>query len=207
MFKSILFAVALLGATTANAAVKMIGEHTLQITGNTTQTQAQQVMFSLQKHDVKRVVMWGNGGDYFAGNMIGTMLKEEGVVVQIPTNRRCISACAFAALAGNKVLLGGELWFHRPYRPMYLPDESLTEIEGSAQSAGMHQAYYAYIMDFPIRFVHEMINTTSTCKYIVIWKTSAINKLLSYSFDERSWSVSRRNVDECNANPIRKFIK
>jgi len=184
----------------ADAGTVMVDEHTLAITGTTNQFMATKVSIFMEQNDVKRVVMWGEGGDFFAGLSIGYYLKKKGVTIQIPTGRRCVSSCAFAALSAEKLMLGGELWLHRPYRPTYSPETSLADIETDAQGAGMHQAHYFYHMDLPIRFLQEVIAETNQCSYYVIDSSLAINKFMSGGYDSDGWSngFARRLKDDCD---------
>ena len=102
--------------TPATALVKYEDRtHTLSVGGNTTKPQVMAALFVIRAHDVSTVILWGNGGDFYAGLTLGHALKKEGVNVVIPTGKNCISACAIAALAGEKVMIDGALLFHRPY--------------------------------------------------------------------------------------------
>ena len=198
MFKSIVTAIALfVSATSANAAVKMLDEHTMQVSGNTTQRMAQEVIKNLALHDVKRIVMWGNGGDAFAGFAIGAAIHKEGTTVQVPSGTLCISACAFAALAAEKIMLGGELWFHHAYRPQVPTTKSLMDLERDGQKIGAITLYYGHKIQVPAQFIYEVIATTSHCKFMVIDSTKSIRTIINTKdFDERSFVFSRRYNDE-----------
>jgi hypothetical protein len=206
MFKSIVTAIALfVSATSASAAVKMLDEHTLQVSGNTTQRMAQEVVKQLALHDVKRIVMWGNGGDAFAGLAIGAAIHNEGVTLQIPSGTRCISACAFAALAADKIMLGGELWFHHAYRPMVPTSKSLEDLEREGQKIGAITLFYGHRIEVPAQFIYEVIATTSSCKFLVVDKSSSIRTIINTKdFENKTFRYSRRYNDEFCGQDLRR---
>ena len=206
MFKSIVTAIALfVSATTANAAVKMLDENTMQVSGNTTPRMAQEVTRLLALHDVKRIVMWGNGGDAFAGLAIGAAIHAEGTTVQIPSGTTCVSACAFAALAADKVLLGGELWFHHAFRPMVPTGKSLEDLERDGQRMGAITLFYGHHVEVPAQFIYEVISTTSSCKFLVISKPSSIRAIINTKdFENKSFRYSRRYNDEACGRDIQR---
>lgn len=182
----------------AMAAVKLEGK-TLTISGNTTRVQAVLVEQALKRNDVERIVMWGNGGDFFSGLAIGIMIKESGATVQIPTGARCVSACAFAAIAAEKIMVGGELWFHKAYRPSYNTLESLEDIDQDGQRIGITLSYYAYKLDLPLRFMFEVVGTTTSCKFLVIDSTLSARALQAASFDTNNFRYKRSYADTCHA--------
>lgn len=182
----------------AMAAVKLEGT-TLTISGNTTRVQAAQVQQVLKRNDVERIVMWGNGGDFFSGLAIGLMIKESEATVQIPSGTRCVSACAFAAIASEKIMVGGELWFHKAYRPSYGPLESLEDIDKDGQRIGITLSYYAYKLDLPLRFMFEVVGTTTSCKFLVIDSTRSARALQAASFDTDDFRYQRGYIDTCHS--------
>ena len=182
-------------ASTAAAVVRVDG-NTLTISGNTTRMQSVAVVNALKYNDIKRVRMWGSGGDFFSGLSIGYALSQEDVDVIIPTGARCVSACAFAALGAKKVFLGGELWFHKPFKPRYSTVDRLEDIDRAGQNIGINLSYYIWELDHPIRFLFEVIGSTSHCKYVVISKTSSIRDLMSAGFDDKP-VYSRKTQDDC----------
>lgn len=190
-----IFAMLIFVASTASAVVKVDG-NTLTVSGNTTRIQAVAVVNALKYNDIKRVRMWGSGGDFFSGLSIGHAFSQEGVDVIIPTGATCVSACAFAALGAKKVFLGGELWFHKPFKPRYSTVDRLEDIDRAGQNIGINLSYYIWELDHPIRFMFEVVGSTSHCKYVVISKTSSIRKLMSAGFDDKP-VYSRKTQDDC----------
>jgi hypothetical protein len=180
MFKSILTAIALTitSATVASAAVLWDdATKTMTITGQTTMYQASQVYRVNKANEVLNVVMYGQGGSYYAGLRIGGLIKAEGSNVIIPMGKQCVSACAFAALAGNKVIVDGELWFHAPY---------LTEVPTGATILGITQNFgvayndmskYLLQMGVTIDFASELLKITTPSKFIIINDSSELRKL------------------------------
>lgn len=178
MLKYLAVAASLLFTSAAHAAVK-VEDNVLYITGNTTKAQAAAVARSFKTHDIRRVVMYGRGGNFFAGLSIGYAIKQNNVTVQIPSGRQCISACAFAALGGERIMLGGQLWFHKAYRQTYATVESLEDIDKGGQSVGASLMHYSYLIGSPVVFTYEVIHNTSSCKFLIVDSTKEIRKMMA----------------------------
>lgn len=183
----------------AEAAVYKRDAHTLEISGPTTRRQAAEAIKEMRTNDIKRVIMWGEGGDFYAGLAIGIEIQREGASVQVPTGRRCVSACAFAAVASDKVMLGGELWFHTAYIPEYPLVFTLEQISTLGQQTGVQTLYYAYKVDLPAVFIWEIMGSTNACKFLVISDTSSVRQVTGAGFDDKI-NYRRRTVDECFAH-------
>lgn len=195
---AVVLTLAFVGLTaTASIAEVRRDNDVLYVTGATTKWQVTQAVGILSKHYIKRVVLFGPGGDFFGGLALGQAIKKEGAVVQIPTNTRCVSACAFAAMGGYNILVGGELWFHHAYRPMYEGDASLEEINKSGQIIGMTTLYYGYLQDIPASFMWEVVATTSSCKFLIIDNTKSMRTIMDGKFDDKV-VVPRRHHSTCH---------
>lgn len=195
MLKYLAVAASLLFSSAASASVKL-DDGVLYITGNTTQGQAAAVRRILDKQDVRRVVMYGRGGNYFASLSIGYAIRQKDLTVTIPSGRQCISACALGALGGKRVLIGGQLWFHKAYRQEYGTLESLEDIDKGGQSVGAAFMHYAYLTDVPVGFVYEVIHNTSSCKFLIIDSTLELRKLMATEKNARP-QYKRRFHDGC----------
>lgn len=188
----------LIWSVAAEAAVYKRDAHTLEISGPTTRQQAAQAITLLRANDIKRVVMWGDGGDFYAGLAIGLEIQREGVTVQVPTGRRCVSACAFAAIAADNIMLGGELWFHAAYIPHYPTNVTLEKISLWGQQTGAQTLYYATKIDVPAVFIWEILTTTSPCKFLVVKSTRSIRSVVDKGFHDKI-AYSRKSHNECYA--------
>jgi len=180
MFKSILTAIALTitSATVASAAVLWDDNtKTMTITGQTTQYQASQVYRVNKANEVLNVIMHGQGGNYYAGLRIGRLIKAEGSNVIIPMGKQCVSACAFAALAGNKVIVDGELWFHAPYLSDITTMATILEITQNFGLAYNDMSKYLLSVGVTIDFASNLLYRTSPSKFIVINETVELRKL------------------------------
>lgn len=196
MFKYLVVAASLLIGSAANAAVKL-DDGILYITGATTKGQAGAVRRVLDKQDVRRVVMYGRGGNYFAGLSIGYAIRQKDLTVTIPTGRQCISACALGAMGGERVMLGGQLWFHKAYRQEYGTLDSLEDIDKGGQSVGAAFMHYAYLVGAPVNFVYEVIHNTSSCKFLIIDTTSEMRKMMAHTGHDKL-AYKRRFYNGCN---------
>lgn len=58
-----------------------------------------------------------DGGDIDAAMDLGRLLRKLGVHTLIGRNDRCLSACVFAFMGGERRIVAGRLGIHRPYFP------------------------------------------------------------------------------------------
>ena len=89
---------------------------TLRITGQTDMVQVLAASDMMREKDIKYIEMWGPGGYMEMGLQLGNRIsKIEGVTVVVPKGKRCISACAFAAMGSKHIRIDGKLMLHRPF--------------------------------------------------------------------------------------------
>jgi hypothetical protein len=64
-------------------------------------------------------VVWfaSDGGDIDAGMALGRLLRRLGVFALVGKDDRCLSACVFAFMGGERRSVAGQLGIHRPYFP------------------------------------------------------------------------------------------
>jgi len=176
--KRLILAVALLLPTAALAGVDFdLKSNTLTISGPTTGWQAIQVAGYVASGKVQRVIMWGDGGDYYAGLTIGRILSEVHPLVIIPGGKRCISACAFAALGGKFVVVNGTMLFHRPYLTQVSTRLGLEAVAGVFGKAYIDAVDYVVRMGYPIDFARNVINDTSPCRFMVVTRTEQLRSM------------------------------
>jgi len=171
MFKSILTAITLTitSATLASASV-VYDEATknLVVSGTTTSYQSLAVWRIMRDNDVLSVTLSGNGGEYYAGLSLGESIEKEGSVVIIPVGKTCVSACAFAALGADRIIVDGELWFHTPYLTLVPTNVTILEITQMFGRAYIDMASYLVSKGIPTSFGHDLLVQTTTDKFIVI---------------------------------------
>jgi hypothetical protein len=99
-----------------------------------------------QKLAGNSVWLAGDGGDFDASLKLGRMLRELGVHTVVAKNDRCMSACVFAFMGGERRVVEGRLGIHRPYFPVAadFPDRQ-------QRFRNLQKNLRAYIeeMDFP----------------------------------------------------------
>jgi hypothetical protein len=68
-----------------------------------------------------------NGGDIDAGMDLGRLLRKWGIFTLVDKGERCLSACVFAFMGGERRSVAGQLGIHRPYFPhtQDLPDRAV----------------------------------------------------------------------------------
>jgi hypothetical protein len=188
MFKRILATMGLITALISPAAAAVVYDDTtknLTITGRTNNLQASSVYRYLRDNDVLTVTLQGDGGDYYAGLRIGRLIEAEGSVVVIPTNKRCVSACAFAALGGDRVIVDGELWFHTPYLTSVPTTVTILGITQMFGRAYVDMTSYLAMMGIPMSFGHDLLVRTTTSKFVVIDDGAQIDRIRA---TETLWS-------------------
>ena len=74
-------------------------------------------------------MVWLNsgGGDIDVGMDLGRLLRKLGIFTFVDKNDRCLSACVFAFMGGERRSVAGQLGIHRPYFPYTqdLPDRAV----------------------------------------------------------------------------------
>ena len=109
------------------------------------------VMIDLVKSGRQKLVansIWlaGDGGDLESSMRLGRMLRELGAYTVVAKNDRCMSACVFAFMGGERRSVEGKLGVHRPYFPVAqdFPDRQ-------SRFRNLQKTLRAYIeeMDFP----------------------------------------------------------
>jgi hypothetical protein len=164
--------------TAASAAVEYDPEsHKMTITGDTTQYQINAAYAVLKDNEVVTVEMSGPGGNYYAGLSLGRMLKREGVTVIIKEGSTCVSACAFAALGGDRLLVDGALWFHVPYLTGTPTNRTVLEIAQYFGLGYLDMPVYLADVGVTINFANVLMKDTSECKFYVIKDGAEIVKL------------------------------
>lgn len=69
------------------------------------------------------------GGDTVAAKMLSSFINEHEISVLIDDFSICVSSCAFAIMASEKVIsTNSDLYFHRPFFTYIHPDTTLAQI-------------------------------------------------------------------------------
>ena len=169
----------------------------LTVSGATTMKQSTDVFIQLKNNDVRTVVLYGQGGNFYSGLYMGRLFKKYDVTIVVPENTQCISACAFMALADKDLVLDGELLFHTPYLKKVDANKTALEIAQSFGEAYMDMSMYLTEMGASIQFGKQLLSRTNTCKFITINDSTQITKLLSAeNTSEHIW-VKNTITDNC----------
>jgi len=180
MLKYILAAITSLIVSTAYADVTYNKDtHTVSISGYTTHEQADKLYQIFKKNDVATVVMSGPGGDYYAGLKMGDMIAHEGVTVIVKERTTCVSACAFMALAGEKIIVDGRVMFHAPYFQQAPTDVTLLQLAHKFGEGYIDMAAYLLKRGSSIQFARQIITQTTYCKFIAVDSGEAMHDIKS----------------------------
>lgn len=138
------------------------------ITGPTNIKLHVDVISTLRNNNVETVFMWGNGGEYYRGLDIGRAIRESGARIIIPSGKRCISACAFSAIGSKKLIIDGELLFHKPFALAVSTMDRVEDIVTKHGGAYMDMAIYLNEMGYDLSFAKDIITKTSPCLFMVM---------------------------------------
>jgi len=147
---------------------------TVKLIGPTTEFRRLLLIDVFAEHNVSTIVMYGPGGNFYTGLLIGEMIREEGATVIIPNGKECISACAFSALGASKLIVEGDLLFHRPYRTNISTFVPIEEVMAEGGRVYLDMAYYIMDMGYSFYFAKSLIWDTSPCKFIKIQDLSKL---------------------------------
>lgn len=167
--KVLLTVLALVLPTLAMSEVSYDGETgTLRITGQTDMVQVIAASNYIRTEEVKYVEMWGPGGYMEMGLQLGNRISRiEGVTVVVPKGKRCISACAFAAMGSKHIRIDGKLMLHRPFitgAPIMVPLEDVFAYMGKGY---LKTAYYLEDHGYSRYVMENIMDYTSPCKFMV----------------------------------------
>jgi len=180
MLKYILAAITSLTMGTAYADVTYNEEtHTVSISGYTNHEQADKLYQIFKKHEVATAVLSGPGGDYYAGLKMGNMIANEKVTVIVRERTTCVSACAFMALAGERIIVEGRVMFHAPYFQQAPTDVTLLQLAHKFGEGYIDMATYLLRRGSSIYFARQIVTQTTYCKFIAIDSGEAMMDLKS----------------------------
>lgn len=141
---------------------------TLRITGATDMVQVIKASNYMTEEEVQYIEMWGPGGYMKMGFQLGNRIsKEETATVVIPKGKRCISACAFAAMGGDHIRIDGKLMLHRPYIRAAPIMERLEDILAYMGKGYIQTAYYLEDHGYSRSIMRSLMDSTSPCKFMV----------------------------------------
>jgi hypothetical protein len=150
---------------------------TVTISGTTTRRQSIALFKIMQEKTVTTVIMYGPGGDFYAGLRMGNMIQNAGAIVIIPEGKSCVSACSFMALAGSRIILDGKLEFHAPYFTSVPTGVTILDIAQKLGEGYIDMARYLIKNGYSAHFALKLLKDTSPCKFIVIDEQVGIDDL------------------------------
>ena len=191
-------AASLVMATSASAAVTYDDvSHTLKVTGTTTTAQVNAAFMQMHEHDVLTVELAGPGGEYYAGLALGKMIQREGATVLIRENTECVSACAFAALGGEKIVVDGLLKFHVPFMTYVPTNATILEVAQRFGLGYLDMPMYLADVGVTINFANVLMKETSHCKFFVVDDEAEIAKLKDIEAPNQRVSIQHTILDTC----------
>jgi len=170
---------------------------TLRINGPTDMIQLVSASNYMTDHDVKYIEMWGPGGYMTMGLQLGNRIsREEGATVVIPKGKRCISACAFAAMGSDHIRIDGKLMLHRPFIAAAPILERLEDTLAYMGRGYLKSAYYLEDHGYPRNVMNSIMKYTSPCKFMVYTdlEVKEPKDLVMWSLDDSRCEMLKRRV-------------
>jgi hypothetical protein len=171
--------------------------HTVVISGPTTSKQSIALYNVLKNKTVATIVMYGPGGDFYAGLRMGEMIANANVTVVIPEGKSCISACSFMAIAGKRIILDGTLEFHAPYFSSVPVGVTILDIAQRFGVGYIDMATYLVKHGYTTNFARKLLKDTSPCKFIIVDKQKGIDDLSTGKDSTSSRSFYYTIKDNC----------
>lgn len=142
---------------------------------------------ALEYTDSKYLSMNSTGGYMDEAYILGSFLQERPNITFVVRNDNiCLSACAFAALSANKVMIGKNgLEFHAPYIPYVNTDMSLNEFSLQTQTSLLSLIKYLNKTGYGIDFLNILINYTNKDSFAVFYSIDDLQKYKVSNFFER----------------------
>jgi len=171
---------------------------TLRITGQTDMVQVLAASNIIrEEEEIKYVEMWGPGGYMEMGLQLGNHIsKIEGVTVVVPKGKRCISACAFAAMGSKHLRIDGKLMLHRPFivaAPTTVPLEDILAYMGKGY---LKTAYYLEDHGYSRHVMNNIMDYTSPCKFMV-YKDMEVRErkeFIGWSLDDSRCEMMKKRI-------------
>ena len=144
--------------------------------GNTDRKLRFMTLDLLKKHkkDVEYIEMSGPGGLMTDMVVIMGAIKKSGLPVRVPTGSFCASACAFAAVSSENVIVDGTLLFHMGYIAGYHSGASLHDILNHGQAMVADIAPVFAEIGFKAYFLELLIKNTGPGQWYVVTKASQL---------------------------------
>lgn len=143
------------------------GESVVLFRGEMTLGSARSIELSLQQTQSSILVMNSPGGFMVEAYQLGFVIQELGISVLIVDGDICLSACAFAVMASENLILNGILAFHSPYVENIPSGMSTEDFGAMERGAMMRMMIYTITMGYSVGLVADIHEQTSRHEYIV----------------------------------------
>ncbi len=129
-----------------------------------------EVMASLLKSGRQKLAdnsVWlaSDGGDIDAAMELGRLLRKLGVFTRVGKNDRCLSACVFAFMGGERRTVAGRLGIHRPFFPF-------------TQDTADRQARFRYLQKTVRDYIEELDFPPSLYEAVMVVPPESMHMLV-----------------------------
>lgn len=141
---------------------------------------------SLELTETKYLSMNSTGGYMTESYMLGMFLQNRpDITLMVRNDNICMSACAFAALSANKLMLGQNgLDFHTPYIPYLESETTLQEFATQSQESLLGLMEYLDQTGYGIEFLELIMEKSNKETYITFNSVTELNKFkVEHFFD------------------------
>jgi len=122
------------------------------------------------------------GGLAQSGYLLGHAIEYSNVKVMVRYGDICLSACAFAAMGSDDVIINGILGLHSPYAMGHDSGTTLTEIAQISNVGFADMMWYLSNMGYNIRLLKQIADETSPESFIVFSNAADLKSFKTDSF-------------------------
>lgn len=143
---------------------------------------------ALEYTETKYLSMNSSGGYMDESYILGMFLQNKPDITFIVRNNNiCMSACAFAALSANKLMISQNgLDFHTPYIPYVDSEYTLQEFSNQSQLSILGLIEYLDAVGYGIEFLELIIEKSNKETYVTFYSVDELQKFKVGHFFELS---------------------
>jgi len=121
------------------------------------------------------VILNSNGGLFSEGILLGQLFNELKLGAAVVEGDRCVSACAFAFLGGERQIVEGVLAFHRAWTDDR--EMSMNQVFADGQQIGGYMTWYIMSMGYNTQLAYFIQAKTSRNTYLVFKNKEDLDRM------------------------------
>lgn len=159
--------------------ISRVDMYTIKFKGNMEEGAGMYLVMAAAGIEAKTVILDSPGGLMYEAAIIASYLEETGVAVVIEKDTMCISACAFAAMRSENLIINGKMVFHPPYFPVVSTNDSLYSIIHTSNILTLDLAKWFLDAGYSLSLLKLIYDDTDNQKFMVFDSYEALSKFKS----------------------------